>query len=137
MKFAARLLAALLGLASLSAPAFDLQGHRGARGLAPENTLAAFALALSIGVDTLETDIAITRDGVLVISHDPALNPDITRGPDGPLGGAINVILPQARFSPGIGGTAAASYDSSSQGLRGTAVAPNAKDSILQDGTLA
>ena len=63
--------------------AFDLQGHRGARGLLPENTLPSFARALSIGVTTLETDIAITRDGVLVISHDPSLNPDITRGPDG------------------------------------------------------
>jgi glycerophosphoryl diester phosphodiesterase len=83
MRIAARLAAFVLGLASLQASAFDLQGHRGARGLAPENTLAAFALALSIGVDTLETDIAITRDGQLVISHDPALNPDITRGPDG------------------------------------------------------
>jgi glycerophosphoryl diester phosphodiesterase len=68
---------------SLHSLAFDLQGHRGARGLAPENTLPAFALALSIGVSTLETDIAITRDGQLIISHDPALNPDITRGPDG------------------------------------------------------
>ena len=63
--------------------ALDLQGHRGARGLAPENTLPAFALALGIGVVTLELDIAITRDDVLVVSHDPALNPDITRGPDG------------------------------------------------------
>lgn len=69
--------------AQLYAAAFDLQGHRGARGLAPENTLAGFALALGIGVTTLETDIAISRDGVLLISHDPALNPDITRGPDG------------------------------------------------------
>jgi glycerophosphoryl diester phosphodiesterase len=74
--------AALLGLC-LQAQAFDLQGHRGARGLAPENTLPGFALALSLGVSTLETDIAISRDGVLLISHDPALNPDITRGPDG------------------------------------------------------
>ena len=74
--------AALLCLA-LQAQAFDLQGHRGARGLAPENTLPGFALALSLGVSTLETDIAVTRDGVLIISHDPALNPDITRGPDG------------------------------------------------------
>lgn len=73
--------AALLGAAS--AGAFDLQGHRGARGLAPENTLPSFARALAIGVHTLETDIAISRDGVLLISHDPALNPDITRGPDG------------------------------------------------------
>jgi len=74
---------ALLCASCLTAQAFDLQGHRGARGLAPENTLPGFALALSLGVTTLETDIAITRDGVLVISHDPALNPDITRGPDG------------------------------------------------------
>ena len=69
----------------LAAPAnaFDLQGHRGARGLAPENTLAAFETALSIGVSTLELDLAMTRDGVLVISHNRALNPDHTRGPDG------------------------------------------------------
>lgn len=61
----------------------DLQGHRGARGLMPENTLPAFAHALSIGVTTLELDCAITRDGVVVVSHDSVLNPDITRGPDG------------------------------------------------------
>jgi len=61
----------------------DLQGHRGARGLRPENTLPAFAQALSIGVTTLELDTRITRDGVVVVSHDAALNPDITRGPDG------------------------------------------------------
>jgi len=63
--------------------ALDIQGHRGARGLAPENTLPAFAKALALGVSTLELDCAITRDGVVVVSHDPALNPDITRGPDG------------------------------------------------------
>lgn len=78
----AGLLAAAL-LASVPAAGFDLQGHRGARGLAPENTLPGFARALAIGVHTLETDIAVSRDGVLLISHDPALNPDITRGPDG------------------------------------------------------
>ncbi|HXF65712.1 MAG TPA: glycerophosphodiester phosphodiesterase [Burkholderiales bacterium] len=63
--------------------ALDIQGHRGARGLAPENTLPAFARALTIGVTTLEMDCAVTKDGVVVVSHDPALNPDITRGPDG------------------------------------------------------
>lgn len=73
----------LLCLIGFSAIALDLQGHRGARGLAPENTLAGFALALGIGVTTLELDIAITRDDVPVVSHDPLLNPDITRGPDG------------------------------------------------------
>ncbi len=61
----------------------DLQGHRGARGLAPENTLVAFRAALSIGVTTLETDLALTRDGVLVLSHEPRLYAALTRGPDG------------------------------------------------------
>ena len=68
---------------SAPAQALDIQGHRGARGLAPENTLPAFARALSLGVSTLELDCAVTRDGVVVISHDSALNPDITRGSDG------------------------------------------------------
>jgi glycerophosphoryl diester phosphodiesterase len=66
-----------------AAVAFDLQGHRGARGLAPENTLPAFTMALSIGVTTLELDLAITSDGILVVSHDRRLNPDHTRAADG------------------------------------------------------
>ena len=61
----------------------DVQGHRGARGLAPENTLPAFERALQVGVTTLELDVGVTRDGVVVVGHDPTLNPDITRGPDG------------------------------------------------------
>jgi glycerophosphoryl diester phosphodiesterase len=61
------------------AAAFDLQGHRGARGLAPENTLAGFAAAMRIGVDTLELDVGVSRDGVVLISHDSRLNPDLTR----------------------------------------------------------
>lgn len=80
----------LLAIAALTfvmpvspAPALDLQGHRGARGLLPENTLPAFARALGIGVTTLELDCAITKDGVVIVSHDSTLNPDITRGPDG------------------------------------------------------
>lgn len=64
-------------------PTFDLQGHRGARGLRPENTLAAFRYALGLGVTTLELDCGVTKDGVVVVSHDSLLNPDITRGPDG------------------------------------------------------
>ena len=70
-------------LVTAQAHAFDLQGHRGARGLAPENTLAGFETALRIGVTTLELDLAMTKDGVLVVSHDRRLNPDHTRGPDG------------------------------------------------------
>ncbi|HWV54569.1 glycerophosphodiester phosphodiesterase [Pseudorhodoplanes sp.] len=65
------------------AQAFDLQGHRGARGLAPENTIPAFETALRIGVTTLELDVAMTKDDVLVVSHDSYLNPEHTRGPDG------------------------------------------------------
>ena len=61
----------------------DLQGHRGARGLFPENTLAGFVAALAIGVDSFELDVAVTADGVAVVSHDAALDPDIARGPDG------------------------------------------------------
>lgn len=77
---AAALLAALVPLAGF---AFDLQGHRGARGLAPENTLRAFDRALSVGVTTLELDVAVTADGVVVVSHDPALNPAFTRDAGG------------------------------------------------------
>jgi glycerophosphoryl diester phosphodiesterase len=74
---AALLLAAALPCAAQ--PVIDLQGHRGARGLLPENTLPSFQRAIELGVTTLETDIAITSDGVLAIYHDRALNPDITR----------------------------------------------------------
>jgi glycerophosphoryl diester phosphodiesterase len=72
-----------LACAALQAQGFDLQGHRGARGLLPENTLPAFERALRIGVTTLELDTAVTSDGVVVVSHDPVLNPDLVRGPDG------------------------------------------------------
>ena len=79
-----RVLAAAMALcAAPAAQAFDLQGHRGARGLAPENTLPGFAKALEIGVSTLELDLAMTRDGVVVVHHDARLNPELTRGPDG------------------------------------------------------
>ncbi len=81
----AKIIAAAIVGSVLASPAsaFDLQGHRGARGLAPENTLEAFRTALSIGVTTLELDLAMTSDGVLVVSHDSRINPDHTREPDG------------------------------------------------------
>jgi glycerophosphoryl diester phosphodiesterase len=75
--------AATLASTAAGEAAFDLEGHRGARGLAPENTLAAFRRALEIGVTTIETDVAITRDLVPVISHDPLLNPDLVRDRSG------------------------------------------------------
>jgi glycerophosphoryl diester phosphodiesterase len=61
----------------------DLQAHRGGRALAPENTLAAFSNAIAMGVNTLELDIGLTADDVVVISHDTALNPDHTRDAQG------------------------------------------------------
>ena len=75
----------VLALSTLSLPALglDLQGHRGARGLMPENTLPAFAAALSIGVTTLEFDAGISKDGAVVIAHDRRLNPDITKDAGG------------------------------------------------------
>jgi glycerophosphoryl diester phosphodiesterase len=63
--------------------AFDIEAHRGGRALFPENTLVSFANALSMGVDTLELDIGVTRDGAIVISHERGLSPDLARGADG------------------------------------------------------
>ena len=66
-----------------SAMGFDLQAHRGGRGLAPENTLTSFSNALDIGVNTLELDVGITKDGIVVISHERYLYADITRDAQG------------------------------------------------------
>jgi glycerophosphoryl diester phosphodiesterase len=70
-------------LTAMTLATFDLQGHRGARGHLPENTLPSFERALAIGVDTLELDVGVTRDGVVVIHHDRRLNPDVARAADG------------------------------------------------------
>ena len=75
--------AALLLIMSLSAQALDLQGHRGARGLLPENTVPAFLRAIELGMTTLELDCGVTRDGVVVVAHDRTLNPDFTRDAQG------------------------------------------------------
>ncbi len=79
----ASLLAACSTLAPSARQGFDLQAHRGGRALAPENTLAAFDNAMNLGVSTLELDVGLTADGVLVISHDTVLNPDHTRDANG------------------------------------------------------
>ena len=52
----------------------EVQGHRGARGLAPENTLAGFEIALDVGVTSIETDVHLTRDDVAVLFHDPYIS---------------------------------------------------------------
>ncbi len=58
-----------------------VHGHRGARALRPENTLPAFQYAIAQGVDALEMDMAVTKDDVIVISHDPILEPPVCSGP--------------------------------------------------------
>ncbi len=62
---------------------FDWQGHRGARGLLPENSIPAFMKALEIGVNTLEMDVVVTRDYQVVVSHEPWFSPAICLKPDG------------------------------------------------------
>jgi len=80
---AAMLIAGCASIAPAAKQHFDLEAHRGGRGLAPENTLAAFDNAIDLGVSTLELDIGLTADGVVVISHDTSLNPDHTRDASG------------------------------------------------------
>lgn len=62
-------------------PRVLVHGHRGARAMRPENTIPAFKYAIAAGVDALELDMAVTKDNVLVVSHDPLLNPAICQGP--------------------------------------------------------
>ncbi|MBX2947520.1 MAG: glycerophosphodiester phosphodiesterase [Cyclobacteriaceae bacterium] len=64
-------------------PKFDLQGHRGARGLLPENTIPAFIKALDYGVTTIELDLAVTKDGRVIVSHEPWMSAEICLQPDG------------------------------------------------------
>jgi glycerophosphoryl diester phosphodiesterase len=65
--------------------AFDRQGHRGCRGLMPENTIPAMKTALDLGVTTLEMDIVFTKDKQAILSHEPFFNHEITTKPDGSL----------------------------------------------------
>src|SRR5260370_35427573 len=58
---------------------FDLQGHRGARGLKPENTFAGFEVALDAGVTSIETDVHLTRDDVPVLFHDASISEKLCR----------------------------------------------------------
>ena len=62
---------------------FDKQGHRGCRGLMPENTIPAFRKAIQLGVTTLEMDAVITKDKRVILSHEPFFNHEITTKSDG------------------------------------------------------
>lgn len=62
---------------------FDKEGHRGCRGLMPENTIPGFKKAIDIGVNTLEMDVVITKDKQVILSHEPFFNHEITTKPDG------------------------------------------------------
>lgn len=64
-------------------PAFDYEGHRGCRGLMPENSLPAMTHALDLGVTTLEMDIVFTKDSIAILSHEPIFNHEITTLPSG------------------------------------------------------
>lgn len=64
-------------------PEFDKQGHRGARGLMPENTIPAMIKAIDLDVHTLEMDVVISKDKQVVVSHDPYFNSAISTKPDG------------------------------------------------------
>lgn len=64
-------------------PVFDVEGHRGCRGLMPENTLPAFLHALTLGVTTLEMDVVVSQDSQVVVSHDPYFSADFSSRPNG------------------------------------------------------
>jgi glycerophosphoryl diester phosphodiesterase len=83
MRFAVLLLMTLapLTMAADKSPKIQVHGHRGARALRPENTMPAFEYAISQGVDVLELDMGVTKDGVVVVSHDSVLKPPICSGP--------------------------------------------------------
>lgn len=66
-----------------SPPPFDLEGHRGCRGLMPENTIPAFLKALDLGVNTLEMDVVISKDNQVVVSHEPYFNAAFSIASDG------------------------------------------------------
>ena len=61
----------------------DIQGHRGCRGLYPENSLPAFSKAIELGVHTLELDVVISKDHKVVVSHEPYMNHEIALDVDG------------------------------------------------------
>lgn len=83
MKKITLILLAFLPLMASAQFTYDLQGHRGSRGLMPENTIPAMIKALDLGATTLELDLAVTKDGQPVVSHETYMNPLTVLDPDG------------------------------------------------------
>ena len=71
------LVSVLLSCGLFYPPTLDIQGHRGARGLFPENTLVGFRKAIELGVTTLELDLGLTKDLVPIVYHDPYINQNL------------------------------------------------------------
>lgn len=95
-RISACLLLPLYGALMSAEKPIAVHGHRGARAVLPENTLPAFEYAIRAGADVLELDLAVTKDDVLVVSHDPVVNETICTGPHG--GKAIrSLTLEQVR----------------------------------------
>ncbi len=88
-----------VGLLAACATPFDIQAHRGGRGLAPENTLPAFMKALSLGVTTLELDVGVSADDQLVIAHDPHINPNLSRDASGQFLSSMGPSLRSLRYA--------------------------------------
>lgn len=89
-------------LSDTQLPAFDMQGHRGARGLLPENTVPAMRKAIDLGVTTLEMDVHISQDGQVLLSHDPHINPEhelLPKGGEVPAQDAKKFVLYQMPYS--------------------------------------
>ena len=72
----------LLNMPNYSQRNIDIQGHRGARGLYPENTIAGFIHAIKLGVNTLELDVVVSKDLKVIVSHEPYMNHEICKSPE-------------------------------------------------------
>ena len=83
MAFCTVIALAVTGAAVDSTNRMLVIGHRGAAGLAPENTLAGFKRAIEVGVDAVEMDLHLSADGQLIVYHDYRLSPNLVRGPEG------------------------------------------------------
>ena len=77
---------------------FDKQGHRGSRGLMPENTIPAMLKAIDLDVTTLEMDLGISKDKQVVVSHDPYFSENITTTPEG----RVRSLMEVRKFAGGV-----------------------------------